>query len=241
MTIDHEDVEPSIEGVADKAHRLTRAAIASMPFGGAGVELFNSLVTPPLEKRRLRWMHEVTESINSLEKFASPESMRDLFSREDFLSTIVEASKIAISTHEQDKLDYLRDSLIHSASTNDFTYTRRFIFLRFIAELSAAHIRVLDVIARSQWSRGRDCGLEGWIPELAGDKQWFDLLWQDLIARKLVDEKEYELTTENNMNIFGGDSFITILGYEFLQFIGFEYASERLAERLRQEVDSNDA
>jgi len=53
---------------ADHLHSIIRAGMSAVPvFGGPGVELFNVLVTPSLEKRRQEWMDAVAEGLKKLE------------------------------------------------------------------------------------------------------------------------------------------------------------------------------
>ncbi len=61
--------EPPGPNNADKLHTLVRAGISTIPpFGGAAVEIFSMLVTPSLEKRRQKWMEEIADRIQALEK-----------------------------------------------------------------------------------------------------------------------------------------------------------------------------
>jgi len=65
--IDKELIDPIVEPDSEKAHRVTRAAIAAIPvLGGTLVETFNALIEPPMAKRKTEWMVEVTQAINEL-------------------------------------------------------------------------------------------------------------------------------------------------------------------------------
>ncbi len=53
----------------DTAHAIARAGIASIPVvGGAATELFNAIITPPLERRRQEWMIQIGETLRELEE-----------------------------------------------------------------------------------------------------------------------------------------------------------------------------
>ena len=51
----------------DKAHAAAKAVLSLIPYaGGPAVELFQSIVQPPLEKRRTEWMERVAEQLEEL-------------------------------------------------------------------------------------------------------------------------------------------------------------------------------
>jgi len=69
MPVDREDIDPVIESAGDKVHRAVRAGLGLIPVGsGTAVEIFNSLVTPPLERRKNKWMIDVTEALQALDE-----------------------------------------------------------------------------------------------------------------------------------------------------------------------------
>jgi hypothetical protein len=58
---------PPKEDSGDHLHMLARAGIASIPLvGGAAVELFNTIIAPPIVKRRNEWMEEVAKALQKL-------------------------------------------------------------------------------------------------------------------------------------------------------------------------------
>jgi hypothetical protein len=48
---------------ADAVHTLAKAGLSAIPMvGGPAAELFQFLVQPPLEKRRIKWMEQVANN-----------------------------------------------------------------------------------------------------------------------------------------------------------------------------------
>jgi len=46
--------------LADHAHMLIKAAISAIPvYGGPAAEIFSAIITPPLSKRRDKWIVEI--------------------------------------------------------------------------------------------------------------------------------------------------------------------------------------
>lgn len=83
----HDPPEPTTD---DKAHSLAKAGLASVPVvGGAAAEFFDTVVTPPLEKRRQEWMQQIAESLRELEQEGAIESgssatLEDLGDEDDY-------------------------------------------------------------------------------------------------------------------------------------------------------------
>lgn len=229
MTIDREDFDPSLESTGDKVHRVVRAALGAVPYGAAGaVELFNSLILPPLEKRRIKWMHDVTDALEALQK-EQKIGLNEIFESELFVSTVIEASTIAIRTHEELKLEALRNAVINSALNENIESSRREMFIRYVSELTVWHLKILilfnDPLKWAQvnakeftnYSMGsRSSILEEAYSELKGDRDFYDQLWNDLHARGLV--------SSNTLHGSGtGEHLITPCttrsGKEFVKFI----------------------
>lgn len=97
---------------SDAAYAVAKGAISSVPIvGSAASELFSLLITPPLEKRRNKWMEYISEKIHELEKIGI--HSKDLSTNEEFISTVLEASTIALKTHSKSKHEHLRNTLLN--------------------------------------------------------------------------------------------------------------------------------
>ena len=58
MTISTDGIDPVIESDGDKAHRVSRAMIGMVPLlNGPALEIFTSLIEPPIEKRKREIHH----------------------------------------------------------------------------------------------------------------------------------------------------------------------------------------
>ena len=98
--LNKEDVSPTVESDADKAHRVIRTFLSAIP---GAVEIFNSLLLPPLERRREKWMVEVTAAVNELIDSRNL-SIDELKSNEQFITTLLHASNAAIRNHQSEKI-----------------------------------------------------------------------------------------------------------------------------------------
>jgi hypothetical protein len=98
----------------DAAHAVARAGLSAIPLvGGASVELFQYIVQPPLEKRRLAWMSAVGEKLKELEEGGL--NIDKLQEDDRFLSTVMAASQLALKTHQEEKRAALRNVTANAA------------------------------------------------------------------------------------------------------------------------------
>src|SRR5687768_573853 len=104
MTDDVKRVPLPTKGRGDDFHVLARAGLSAVPLvGGPLKELLSAVIGPPIERRRDEWMTAVAETLNELqEKYdVLPET---LAKSAGFISVVMNASQIAIRTHEKVKL-----------------------------------------------------------------------------------------------------------------------------------------
>lgn len=143
MTIDAESIDPVIESTEDKAHRLVRAGLGLLPIGsGTAVEILNSIITPPIEKRRTQWMLDVTEVLVKLEA-KDRISIASLSENKEFITLLISASQIAIKNHAKEKLESLQNIVANKACGVNFDDSLQNIFLNLIDNFSLLHIKLL--------------------------------------------------------------------------------------------------
>jgi hypothetical protein len=149
--IDKALIDPDVEPTGDKVHRVAKAAISSIPvIGGAAVEAFQALIEPPIERRRTQWMLQVTEAINLLSSQGM--DIEQLFSNEQFFSTFIQASAVAIKTHQEEKRAALRNAIINSALSPTMEDFYQHVFIQMIDRYTVWHIKALKLFSNpSQW------------------------------------------------------------------------------------------
>jgi len=229
VPVDKEDIDPVVESTGDKVHRVVRAGLGLLPVGsGAAVELFNSLVAPPLERRKNKWMVDVTEALQRLESERQVD-LSEIFDDEEFISTLIEASSIALKNHENEKLSALKSTVINAASGEAPEYSKREMYLRYVNELTVWHLKILslfndpkgwgdrnNVVFPSLYAGGRTHILDHAYPELKNEHDFYDQLWKDLYTRGLVN-------TDSLHGMMTGSGVLEpctkASGKEFLNFI----------------------
>ena len=142
-------------GVASTAALLAAALsgpAAPLAAGGAAlaVELFSATFGPPLEKRRNRWMETLDEKLKELEMKIDGFTIENLVEDEVFITTLINATQIAIRSHQKEKLDSLRNAVLNAALPNSLDDELQLLFLSFLDTFSATHIRLLKFLDTPQ-------------------------------------------------------------------------------------------
>ncbi|MBK5008005.1 hypothetical protein [Pseudomonas sp. S32] len=198
--IDNELIDPITEPGGEKAHRVARIMIGAVPIlGGAGVEIFNSVIDTPMNERKVQWMNQVGNALNDLiGKGVVTE--QGLQHNEIFITTVSQASVLAIRSHQQEKLEALRNAVLNVAVGHCPEEDLRQLFLNFIDVCTVTHIRLLSLMTGpeewgkkhkvdfpSSWSMGGITqAIEHAFPDLRGKEQIYKVIWDDLYQRGLI-------------------------------------------------------
>lgn len=89
---------------------IVSAGVSSIPIvGGAAAELFELVIAPSLEKRRDEWLRKLGEAVDELRERLEGFDPRQLEGNEQFVSAVLAASTVAVKSHDEEKLDLLRN------------------------------------------------------------------------------------------------------------------------------------
>jgi hypothetical protein len=97
-------------------HTLAKAGLSAIPIvGGPAAELFTYLVVPPLTKRRDEWLRLIADGLMALEEKVENFSIESLSQNEDFVTMLLEASYLAVRSHQKEKIESLRNAVLNAA------------------------------------------------------------------------------------------------------------------------------
>lgn len=226
---DKKKYEPPKSGAGDVALAVARAGLGAIPIAGAAsIELLSAIVTPPLEKRRTKWMQEVGEALRQLEETMNV-ALESLSENDQFLDIALEATQIALKTSTQEKREALKSAILNVALPNPPEESLQKLFLSLIDTLTVWHLKLLELfndppaylqkhkLQIGNISMGAMSQLvENAFPELRGRRDLYDLIWKDLYSRALV-------TTDGLHTMMTGSGIVakrtTKIGILFLEFI----------------------
>ncbi len=221
---------PPKAAVGDTLHAVVRAGLGAIPVAGnAAVELFNAIVTPPLERRRDEWRKSVGEKLKELED-AGCVRAEDLMHNDAFITTMMQASNAAIRNHQPEKLDALRNAVANAALPHPPEASIQQLFIQFVDGFTVWHLRMLDLMQDARrWfqNNGKSAPqfaisssfervLLAAYPELDQHREFYDLIDADL--------KQRGLSAGSGMHVMMSaegayQKHTTTLGDQFLAFI----------------------
>jgi hypothetical protein len=110
------------------------------------VELFNTIIAPPIVKLRNEWMEEIAER---LQKLAAEKSitLEDLKDNPAFLDAVLHATRAALRSHQQEKRDALRNAVLNSALPTSPDSATQQMFVSFVDRFTEWHIRILELFS----------------------------------------------------------------------------------------------
>ena len=127
----------------DVVHAAKEAVFSLVP---GGSQLFNLVLSSPLSKRRDAWLNALAERVAKLEQEGRVK-IEDLRNNDEFISTIMQASQVAIRNHQQVKLDALRNAVINAAVGRSPDDAKREMFLGIVDTFTIWHLRVFVFLA----------------------------------------------------------------------------------------------
>lgn len=218
------------KSASDVAYGIAKAALSAVPVAGAPTaEVLGAIFGPPVERRREKWLGELVRAVTELQQKVADVTPEKLSENEAFVTTVMRASEVAVRTHEDEKIQALRNAVVNAALPDAPQDTLQQIFLNHVDNLTSWHLRVLAFfrdprawgrqhqIEYPHWTAGSPASvLEHSMPELVRRRDFYDQLVRDLEARGLfAGGGIHAMVTGEGMFA----SRVTPLGGQFLQFI----------------------
>ena len=135
---------PNNKEITDYYHDAIRIGLDGVPFvGGIFSNLFESIFESPLNKRKKLWLDKVAEAINDLYEKVEDLTPEKLSKNEMFITACLQASNIAIRTHQEQKIFYLQSAIKNCILFSDYEETQKSLFIRAIDDLLPLHFNIL--------------------------------------------------------------------------------------------------
>jgi hypothetical protein len=195
------------------AYQLARAAVSSIPVAGGPLSvLFETLFTTTLRRRSDAWLERLAHIIDKLSQDIEGITAERLADHEKFMSCALEASLVALHTHQKEKLDALASAVYNSALPNSPDDDLALIFIRMVNDFTPWHIRVLRCLHDCLHNSSENILelLSSEFPDLRKHREFLTLILNDLRTSALIHGRKH--------TFFSG-SDTTDLGKEFLEFV----------------------
>lgn len=155
--IDVDEYDPIDEPTGDRLFRLVRAVVGLSPVAsGTILEVWNSLVEDPLQKRRTQWLRDLSGALNKckdeIEKIKSDHDHLGVI-----LSVILQSTDIAIKTGDQTIHERLIAIVLRTINDQQPSEELLSIYLATIRQMTSSHLALLGWISsRQRYEYGDD-------------------------------------------------------------------------------------
>jgi hypothetical protein len=182
---------------SDIIYNGLKAATSSIPVFGPLTEFFiDTYISPPATKRTRNFLDAVVEELNEVKsKIGSVD-----FESPVFLTTFLRASQIARCTHQEQKLQALRNVVLNSSIPRDLEDDILAMFLNWIEDFTALHISTLKHL--HYLDRYAPETLNTYFPMLDKYRGVYNQVLKDLADQGLIILKEKYITEEDEDDIF---------------------------------------
>jgi len=216
----------------DYVHSIVNAAISSAPLvGSAASEIFSMVIASPLEKRKEKWMLKIAESLEELQSKIEGFNVQDLCEDELFISVLNRVSQLALSNHQEEKINALKNAVINTALKISIDENEEMMFISMIDTLTPWHLKIINYFENPK-GRFDELGikpreymmgspilpLQEFYPELKNKDDFINLLISDLYNKGIFSVKDLNCTmTSSGMFC----SRLTEYGKRFLRYIKY--------------------
>ena len=133
-------LEPPKKDASDTNYQLKGATLSVFPLLK---EFYELVVEPPFQQRTIAWMNTVAEKCREYEKKFKEFKPENLASNEVFQSAFAASARIAVQSHQKEKLEALRNALLNTVIMKDLNEIYKSLFLSFIETITPLHISIL--------------------------------------------------------------------------------------------------
>jgi hypothetical protein len=182
---------------SDVIYNVVKGATSFIPIPALALSteyFLETYIGPPATKRTRIFLNAVVEKLNELE--SKIESVN--FENPVFQTTFMQACQIAARTPKEQKLEALRNVVLHSSIPSSVEDEILAIFLNWIDYFTELHISTLKCLHYlNSYTREQ---LHTHFPMLEKNRAIYNQVLKDLEDRGLISLKEDYLTTEEDDN-----------------------------------------
>ncbi len=211
------DSLPEGRSKGDLGHAITKAAISTLPIvGGPSAELFNFLIRAPAPKRIDEWLRSLHERLQAMED-KIPGLIESLPTKDEFVTAALHATGVATRTHQEEKLEALRNAVLNVAVGTASSTDRQLMFLTWVDIFTIVHLAFLQICSPSAAAGDR----ASVRTQLSRDNVFTDAVVHDLNSRGLlIDPRPYTARNRDpNQPLVDLQWQLSPLAQEFLTFI----------------------
>jgi hypothetical protein len=132
----------------DYGHASIKTGLNIIPLaGGALASAFETVFSSPIDKRKEEWLIQLAATVDEICAQVSGLTPEKLSENDLFVSAYLQASNIAVRSHQKEKIDALSKAVKNTVIITDLDETLKLIFIRIIDDMTPMHFQVLHFLA----------------------------------------------------------------------------------------------
>ncbi len=208
----------------DVACEMANVAISEVPFIGGIVSVIIKNKFPEKYHERMRgWLHELAETLDGIKEKGI--DIKSLCENDEFMTSVNNATRIAIATHQKEKHEMLKNALFNIGIGKGPQFDKQAIFMNAVNVFTPSHVRILKLLHEQivfinknhiqydlKHVQQCECAVQVIFPEMNGDVE--------LIRYIIAELKSYGFSKmSGGHEPFPQVSQATNMGIEFISFI----------------------
>ncbi|MGW3855801.1 hypothetical protein [Micromonospora arida] len=223
---------PSKSAGREMTEKIIEAGLNTVPIvGGPTGVMFAYAVRYTFDRRMTKWLEELAEAVDDLAAQVGDINFDTLADNDIFVDAVATATRAAERTHQEAKIEALRNAVLNSACPGSPDADTQAIFLRFVEDFAAAHLQILGLFNNPfAWcaERGLPADTTGHtgsrrrlikqgIPQFADRREFCDVIVRDLTNAGLLANFGSLDTRVSSLEMY--KPLTTVLGKQFIEFI----------------------
>jgi hypothetical protein len=208
----------------DRARAALEKIVEQVPIlGPAAVYILNQFLVPAQQLRLDEWLRGLSDDLEEEQRKNIDFRAEYAFGSESFITATLQATRIAVSTHQHEKRVLLHNALMNIATGRAPGEDMQHIYLRLIDELTPSHVKILDFLWRGNSRVAAANG--GTLPQYKTFQQILDQFEpafqkeHQLVQQVLSDLRSRGLATLQSMSASFPQQVIADPGIQFLRFV----------------------
>ncbi|MDR1165394.1 MAG: hypothetical protein LBO66_05900 [Deltaproteobacteria bacterium] len=226
---------PKDRTLSCKTLALLKGALGIIPIAGATCsELLGYFLQRPLQRRQEQWFEFIGQSLEDvIERLGT---LEEIISNDNFIDMAIKATKIALTTTKQEKINALKNAVLNSTINNNFDEIKQQVFIALLDQFNEYHIEFLKLLD-GQMERVKEINFNNYdgsymlnpnffhliakiFPNLDQKEDFCKIIMNDLFYKNLTTTQSYDFPlTNDNYDHFVVGNRTTTIGKEFLNFI----------------------
>lgn len=113
---------------------------------GGATAFFSSIVSPVLAQRQEKFLQSLKNDFELLEKQVSDFDIKKMLTDEKMVTVLIQANQIAIRTHQEKKLEMLKNAVLNISINDSPGEDTQLMMLQYVDELTPTHMRILSFL-----------------------------------------------------------------------------------------------